>query len=135
MAHEQADTRSLITRFLESVGTRDAQGVEDLFAETVDWNVAGDTALPWIGPRTSRSHIANYFHTMWSQFAGPGTATVHNILIDGGSGVVFATIGNASAATGRPFETPVAMHFYVQDGKITRMHLYEVSWAVSNAFQ
>ena len=134
MKQSQADTRALITSFLENLGSGDADAVASLFTDTVDWNVAGNAALPWIGPRTQKSEVADYLRTMWSQFAGPGTATVHSILIDGDNGVVFATIGNASAATGRSFETPVAMHFLVRDGRIARMHLYEDSWAVSNAF-
>lgn len=134
MEQKLLDTKSVIVSFLETLGTGDAAAIAELFADSVDWNVAGNHALPWIGPRTHKAQVSDYFRTMWSQFAGPGTATVHEILADGDSGVVFATIGNASAVTGKAFETAVAMHFVVRDGKIAKMHLYEDSWAVSNAF-
>jgi ketosteroid isomerase-like protein len=134
MEQNREVTQSLITSFLQNVGAGDADAVAALFADTVDWKVAGNSALPWIGVRTERSQIADYFRTMWSQFAGPGTAEVHNILIDGGEGVLIATIGNSSVSTGRAFETPVAMYFRIEDRKIAKMHLYEDSWAVSNAF-
>ena len=134
MEQNTLGTKSLILRFLETLGTGDADQIAALFADDVDWNVAGNGDLPWVGRRSQKAHVADYFRTMWSQFAGAGTAVVHSVLVDGDSGVVFATIANASAATGRPFETPVAMHFETSAGEIVKLHLYEDSWAVSNAF-
>ncbi|SDP80215.1 hypothetical protein SAMN04487914_14221 [Arthrobacter sp. ok909] len=134
MEQNREVTKSLITNFLQTVGAGDADAAAGLFSEVIDWNVPGNPALRWIGARSEKSQVADYFRTMWSQFAGPGTAAVHSVLVDGAHAVVLATIGNASASTGRPFETAVAMHFRVDDGKITKLHLYEDSWAVSNAF-
>lgn len=134
MEKNTAQTESLITSFLQRVGGGDADAIAELFSDEVDWNVAGNSALPWIGQRSTKAEVSDYFRTMWGQFAGPGSASVEQILIDGDSGVVFATISNASADTGRPFTTKVAMHFGTELNKITSMHLYEDSWAVSNAF-
>ena len=134
MEPTREQTESLVTSFLQQVGGGDAEAIADLFEEDVDWRVAGDPALPWIGQRNSKDEVADYFRTMWGQFAGPGTSSVEGILVDGAHAVVLATISNASAESGRPFTTRVAMHFNTRADKITSLHLYEDSWAVSNAF-
>ncbi|VXC42398.1 conserved hypothetical protein [Arthrobacter sp. 9V] len=127
-------TESLITNFLQGVGAGDADAIAELFTDRVDWKVPGNSALPWIGTRNEKSEVAEYFRTMWSQFAGPGMAEVHSIVIDGNEGVVLATIGNSSASTGRSFQSPVAIYFQIDDRKISKLHLHEDSWAVSRAF-
>jgi ketosteroid isomerase-like protein len=134
MEQKRAQTEFLIISFLQRVGGGDADAIAELFTDEVNWSVPGNDALPWIGERSTRAEVANYFRTMWAQFAGPGSSSVEHLLIDGGHGVVFATISNSSANTGRPFTTKVAMHFNTEGDKITSMHLYEDSWAVSNAF-
>lgn len=134
MEQNREVTESVISTFLQRVGAGDADAAAAQFSEAIDWNVPGNPALPWVGGRTEKSQVVDYFRTMWSQFAGPGSAAVHSVLVVGADAVVLATIGNTSASTGRSFETPVAMHFRVDDGKITKLHLYEDSWTVSKAF-
>lgn len=127
-------TQSLVTQFLTAVGDGDAEAAAAVFAENIDWQVAGNSALPWIGRRSNKADVADYLRTMWGEFGGAGSSVVHSLLIEGNEAVLFATITNSSAKTGRSFETPVAMHFGVSDGKLAKMHLYEDSWAVSRAF-
>ncbi|ADX72889.1 nuclear transport factor 2 family protein [Pseudarthrobacter phenanthrenivorans] len=134
MEQNREVTQSLVTTFLQKVGGQDADAIASLFSDIVDWNVPGNPALPWIGARTEKPQVADYFRTMWGQFAGPGSAVVHSILVDGSDAVVLATIANSSASTGRAFETPVAMHFHVEANRITKLHLYEDSWTVNKAF-
>lgn len=129
-------TVDVVKLFLDRLGAQDAEGLEELFADEIDWYVPGSATLPWTGTRSKRTHVAEYFHTMWPAFVrGQSTAEPGTVVVDGADAVVFARFAHTVVATGRRFETPVAFHFTVVDGKITRMHLYEDTLAVSDAFQ
>ncbi|MET7749769.1 nuclear transport factor 2 family protein [Micromonospora sp. NPDC005367] len=130
-------TESLINQFLERLASQDAEGLGELFAEEIDWYVPGGEELPWTGRRSRREHVAQYFLTMWPAFvAGESTADLGRTVIDGRDAVVFSRFSHTVAATGKRFETPVAMHFTISDdGRIERMHLYEDTLTVSDAFR
>jgi uncharacterized protein len=128
-------TEELITSFLQRISGGDADAIAELFSEDIDWYVAGNPGLPWIGRRSRRAEVAAYFHTLWPQFE-PGTqkASVQRIVVTGEDGVAFISVGATAVSTGRAFLTPMAIHIRVVAGKIVQMHLYEDSWAVSKAF-
>jgi ketosteroid isomerase-like protein len=128
-------TEEIITGFFERLAARDPEGMGEYFAETIDWYVPGDTALPWIGHRSSRADVASYFRTMWPHFEpGKSTASVEKLVISGNDAVMLGTFTHTAVSTGRSWTTPVAMHLAVADGKIVRLYLYEDTWAVSKAF-
>ncbi|MEU8140674.1 nuclear transport factor 2 family protein [Nonomuraea sp. NPDC048901] len=56
--------------------------------------------------------------------------SIDKILIAGSDAVVLAHLGQTVASNGRQFRMPVAFHFTVTDGLITRMHLYEDTFLV-----
>jgi len=128
-------TESLITSFLERLGAQDAEGIQALFADDIDWVVPGNSELPWTGTRSRGSDVAEYFRTLWAGLE-PGKSIVApgKVLISGDDGVVFAHFTHTAAPTGRVFETPVALHLGAADGKIVSLHLYEDTLAVSKAF-
>jgi ketosteroid isomerase-like protein len=126
---------TLATRFLQRLADGDADAIARLFAEEIDWFVPGNTALPWTGHRSRGSDVASYFRTMWPHFVpGKSTSTLEQLLVAGDDAVVFATFMHTAASTGRAFQTAVAMHLEFVDGLIVKLHLYEDTWAVSNAF-
>lgn len=128
-------TENLIMSFLDRLGAQDAEGIQSLFAENIDWFVPGNSALPWTGKRTRRSDVAEYFRTLWAGVkAGESTVVPGKVLVSGADGVVFAHFTHTAAPTGRVFETPVALHLEVAEGAIIKLHLYEDTLAVSNAF-
>jgi ketosteroid isomerase-like protein len=128
-------TKNLITAFLERLTARDADGMWDLFAEQIDWFVPGSIDLPWTGRRSKSGDVAVYFKTMWPHFAeGKSETALEKILIKNNDAVVFAKFTHFAKSTGRGFQTEVALHFTIQDEKIVRMHLYEDTLAVSQAF-
>jgi uncharacterized protein len=128
-------TENLITSFLQGLGAQDAEGIQALFADDIDWFVPGSNELPWTGTRSRGSDVAEYFRTLWAGLE-PGKSIVApgKVLISGGDAVVFAHFTHTAAPTGRVFETPVAIHLQVVGGKIVRLHLYEDTLAVSEAF-
>jgi uncharacterized protein (DUF302 family)/ketosteroid isomerase-like protein len=135
MMPNPTSTADVLDRFLKALGRGDASSVEALFADAIDWYVGGNPALPWTGTRTRRSDVATYFHTLWSHLTpGESSSVVEHIVVSGDDAVVFAVFKNTAKATGVTFETPVALHLGVAAGVIVKLHLYEDTWMVSNAF-
>ncbi len=129
-------TQDVVSAFLERLGAQDADGVASLFAETIDWYVPLNAALPWTGARSRRSDVSEYFRTLWPALEpGKSTVEMRKLVVSGDDAVLFLDFSHTAASTGRPFSTPVAMHLVVADGEITTMHLYEDTWAVGNAFR
>lgn len=127
--------RELADQFLQHVGSRDADGAGALFAERIDWYVGGNPALPWTGSRSNGSDVAVFLRTMWPNFkTGASTATLQQVLVEGDDAVIFASFVHVAEETGRRFETPVAIHMRANAGRLVLMHLYEDTWAVSDAF-
>jgi uncharacterized protein len=131
----QKTTGELMASFVERLGKQDAEGIGELFADEIDWYVPGSETLPWTGRRFLREHVAEYFRTMWPAFApGQSSATVEKILIDGADAVLFSHFTHTVARNGKRLNTPAALHLTIADGQIVRMHLYEDTLAVHEAF-
>jgi len=128
-------TAEIVNELLQRLDSRDAEAVGQLFADKIDWYVPGNSDLPWVGQRTSRGQVPEYFRTMWPHFVdGKSSATVEKVVIDGADAVIFAVFQHTAATTGRTFRTPTAMHVKVVDDKIVKLHLYEDTAKVSDAF-
>ena len=128
-------TTETTNAFLERLGAQDAEGLGGLFAETIDWVVPGDPALPWVGKRSRKEEVAPYFRELWAGLeSGKSIVSVGAVLVDGTDAVIFAAFDHVAAPTGRPFHTDVAMRLTVVDGDIVRMHLFEDTAAVAAAF-
>jgi ketosteroid isomerase-like protein len=128
-------TESIVTAFLDRLGAQDAEGIGALFADQVDWYVPGHDALPWTGARSRSEDVPEYFRTMWPRFVpGASEVSLDKVLIDGDSAAIFATFEHTVAENGNRFRTPVAMRLDVSDDQIVRMHLFEDTGAVSDAF-
>jgi ketosteroid isomerase-like protein len=132
----QKTTEELMASFMGRLGEQDADGIGELFADEIDWYVPGSKALPWTGPRSRREHVAEYFRTMWPAFVpGQSTATVDKVVINGDDAVVFSSFSHTVAKNGKRLNTPAAMHLTIANGQIVRMHLYEDTLAVHEAFR
>jgi hypothetical protein len=135
-AKNQKTTEELMASFMGRLGEQDADGIGELFADEIDWYVPGSKALPWTGPRSRREHVAEYFRAMWPAFVpGQSTATVDKVVINGDDAVVFSSFSHIVAKNGKRLNTPAAMHLTIANGQIVRMHLYEDTLAVHEAFR
>ncbi|MEV0097330.1 nuclear transport factor 2 family protein [Streptomyces sp. NPDC050738] len=136
MATDTQTSRAVAEQFVERLGRQDQDGVQELFAPDIDWHVPGNEQLPWTGRRTRREDVAPYFTTMWPHFAhDKSTVVLERIIIDGGDVMLLGIFTHTVASTGKEFTTPSAMHLVVEDGKIVRMHLYEDTLTVDQAFK
>lgn len=129
-------TTEMTKAFLELLGAKDAEGLGELFADEIDWMVRGNPALaPWVGARSSKSEVPDYFHALWAALEPTkSVVSVDTVVTDSEEAVIFAAFDHVAASTGRPFHTDVAMRLTVAEGKITRMHLFEDTAAVAEAF-
>ncbi|PFG33928.1 nuclear transport factor 2 family protein [Sanguibacter antarcticus] len=128
--------RDMTNAFLQRLAAQDADGLGELFAETIDWVVPGDRKVtPWAGRRSRKSEVPDYFRDLWAALEpGRSVVSVEALVTEGDDAVVFAVFDHVAATTGRPFHTDVAMRLTVAGGKITRMRLYEDTSAISAAF-
>jgi hypothetical protein len=54
-------TTAMATLLLQRLAAGDADAIATLFADHIDCLVPGNPALPWVGARTERSEVADYF--------------------------------------------------------------------------
>ncbi|NKZ00405.1 nuclear transport factor 2 family protein [Nocardiopsis alborubida] len=135
MATDTQTSRTAAERFVERLGRQDPDGIQELFAEEIDWYVPGSDAFPWTGRRTRREEVAPYFTAMWPHFApGESKVVLERVIVDGGDVVLLASWTHTVVATGKEFTTPAAVHLRVEDERIVRMHLYEDTRTVGEAF-
>ncbi|GAB3795622.1 nuclear transport factor 2 family protein [Micromonospora zhanjiangensis] len=133
MATDTQTSRTVVEKFLERLGRQDADGIQELFSEDIDWYVPG--RLPGTGRRTRQEEVAPYFTTLWSLFVpGQSKVVLERFIVDGGDVVLLAVFTHTVVSTGKEFTQPVAMHLAVEDDRIVRMHLYEDTLTVAEAF-
>ena len=58
-ADESEVARRLVNLFLERLAAQDADGIQSLFAERIDWFVPGDGRLPWTGVGRAVQRLAS----------------------------------------------------------------------------
>lgn len=127
-------TRAVVRQFLAARLAGDMPGLASLFADEVDWLLAENPAAPWIRPRYTAADCAAQF-TELMQYTVPedARASVDALLVDGADAVLMGYLSGTVRATGKSFEGPFALRLTVEDGRITRHHLYENSLSIAQA--
>ncbi|KOV57868.1 nuclear transport factor 2 family protein [Streptomyces sp. MMG1121] len=133
-AQQQTETGATVDSFFERFASGDLPGLLELFAEQVDFRVAGSPDVPWTGTRSTRKEISEFFETFPKVLTAPQAFTLHARLVDGPHAVLTAESVFGVLATRKTFTNAYALHFSVVDGKITRYHMYEDSYAIAEAF-
>ncbi|MFI9595388.1 nuclear transport factor 2 family protein [Nonomuraea sp. NPDC052265] len=132
------NTRDIVEELLRRIVEGDPERTSELFAEPVDWQLSwpaeGHPAVPWIRPRSGRTEVADHYRALGAHHVPElnGT-TVRQILVDGPDAVVLGQIVQTVRATGVSYTSPFALHLTVEDGLITRSHIYEDSLTVAEA--
>jgi ketosteroid isomerase-like protein len=135
MATKNETTRAVAEKFLDRLGAQDQDGIQELFAPDIDWHVPGAEKLPWTGHRSRREEVAPYFTTMWAVYVGGKSKVVmERMIVEDENVMILGTFTHTVAENGREFTTPSALHLMVENGEITRLHLYEDTLAVDKAF-
>ncbi|MFE8991975.1 nuclear transport factor 2 family protein [Streptomyces collinus] len=127
-------TRLTVQKFLALRLAGDTEGLTALFAENVDWVLAENPAVPWIRPRSTGAECAAQGAELM-EYTVPedARASVDAFLVDGTDAVLTGHLSGTVRATGKSFEGPFALRLTVEDGRITRHHLYENSLSIAEA--
>ena len=127
-------TRAVVQEFLAARVAGDTGRLVTLFADTVDWLLAENPAVPWIRPRSTATECAAQFTELMDHTVPEDArACVDTFLVDGTDAVLMGHLSGTVRATGKSFEGPFALHLTVEDGRITRHHLYENSLSIAEA--
>ncbi|SEG76483.1 hypothetical protein SAMN04489712_111169 [Thermomonospora echinospora] len=131
-------TRRTVEELLDRIGAGEPERIAEMFAEPVEWGLSwpaeGHPALPWIRPRSNRADVADHFRQLDDfHVREKNGTTVDRILVDGADAVVLGRIVQTVKATGREYASPVALHLTVENGLISRYHIYEDSLTIAEA--
>ncbi len=134
------DTRDTVTELFRRIAAGDPDEIADLYAECFSWMLnwpAGDytETVPWIRARDTRAGVAEHFRLIAEHHVAEySSAEVHSVLVDGSEAIVLGILHNTAASTGHRYDAAFALHLTVEDGLITRHHVYEDSLSVMRAF-
>ncbi|MFF7650951.1 nuclear transport factor 2 family protein [Streptomyces sp. NPDC007983] len=127
-------TRAVVQEFLAARAAVDTRRLAGLFAEEVDWLLAENPTVPWIRPRSTAAECAAQFTELMEHIVPEDArASVDTFLVDGTDAVLAGHLSGTVRATGKSFEGPFALRLTVEDGRITRHHLYENSLSIAEA--
>ncbi|MGW4897502.1 nuclear transport factor 2 family protein [Kitasatospora sp. NPDC004240] len=127
-------TRAVVQEFVAARMAGDTGRLVALFAEEVDWLLAENPSAPWIRPRSTAAECAaQATELMEHTVPEDARASVDTCLVDGTDAVLMGHLSGTVRATGKTFEGPYALHLTVEDGRITRHHLYENSLSIAEA--
>ncbi|WP_369023136.1 nuclear transport factor 2 family protein [Nocardia cyriacigeorgica] len=132
-------TRTVVEEFLRRSGQGSPDYIVELYAPHVDWRVdwpvENHPVVPWIRPRSTRADVAEHFRT-FSEHCPPDESqvSIDSLIVDGIDAVLTGSSSQLVASTGKRFVMTFALHLTVEDGLITRHHMYEDSLAVAEAF-
>lgn len=127
-------TTGTVDAFFAAFAAGDTDGLLELFAERVDFNVAGAPNVPWTGVRSTKKEIAEFFGMFGKLLTPPESFAITARITEGNDAVVIANCVFGVLATGKTFSNRYALHFTVIDGRIARYHMYEDSYAIYEAF-
>ncbi|MEV3993538.1 nuclear transport factor 2 family protein [Streptomyces sp. NPDC049837] len=127
-------TRAVVQEFLAARLAGDTGRLVALFADEVDWVLAENPVVPWIRLRSTAAECAAQFtELMEHTVPEDARASVDTFLVDGTDAVLMGYVSGTVRETGKSFEGPFALHLTVEDGRITRHHLYENSLSIAEA--
>lgn len=128
--HTRAIVHSLFDRLAEGASPRE---LAEHFDENVDWFIPGDTSVvPWIGQKTGRGGVAEFYQQL-RDLTTPVEFTINRIVVEGSSAVVIGHLITTINSTGRRIDSDFAFDIEVSGDLITRYHMFEDTWAVSEA--
>ncbi|MCF6525748.1 nuclear transport factor 2 family protein [Streptomyces sp. JJ36] len=136
-----ASTRAVVEELLRRIGEGDPEHIAGLYADQVDWKLdwpdagPGSDATPWIRHRSTRADAAAHFRQIAEHHVPGAAATaIERVLVDGHDAVVLGEIRQTARPTGRSYRARFALHLTVEEGRVTRHHVYEDSLSVARAF-
>ncbi|WP_327183625.1 nuclear transport factor 2 family protein [Streptomyces sp. NBC_01334] len=135
--------RAVVRELLRRIGEGDPERIAELYAEPSDWKLdwpedehgRARSATPWIRHRVTRTDAAAHYRELAEHHVpGQAATVIERVLVDGDDAVVLGEIRRTARSTGRAYRARFALHLTIEDGQVTRHHVYEDSLAVARAF-
>ncbi|MFJ4785630.1 nuclear transport factor 2 family protein [Streptomyces sp. NPDC088794] len=104
-----------------------------LFADSVSFSIPHPPGIPWVPDVDSADGMRTFFELLGTHVQGK-ELDLRQIISDGDDVVLLGRMVSEVRKTGRDIDTAFALHVTVQDGRITRYHLYEDTYAVARAY-
>ena len=104
-----------------------------LFADSVSFSIPHPPGIPWVPEVDSAEGMRTFFELLQTHVQGK-ELDLHQIITDGDDVVLVGRMVSEVRKTGRDIDTAFALHTTVQNGRITRYHLYEDTHAVARAY-
>ena len=104
-----------------------------LFADSVSFSIPHPPGIPWVPEVGSAEDMRTFFELLRTHVR-PKEFDLRQVIADGDDVVLIGRMVSEVRKTGRDIDTAFALHTTVEDGLITRYHLYEDSYAVAKAY-
>ncbi|WP_425839779.1 nuclear transport factor 2 family protein [Streptomyces fractus] len=104
-----------------------------LFADSVSFSVPHPPGIPWVPDVDSADGMRTFFELLRTHVRAK-EFELSQVVAEGDDVVLIGRMVSEVRKTGRDIDTAFALHATVRDGRITRYHLYEDSYAVARAY-
>jgi ketosteroid isomerase-like protein len=112
----------VVKRLYEAIENRDAEAVERLLEDDVEWIVPA--TLPWGGRRRGFDDVAEGTAILQESVHSAKFERDEYVDVGNGEVLVLGRLSGEGALTGAPFEAEYAHHIRVSDGRVTRFQAY-----------
>ncbi|MEK0098704.1 nuclear transport factor 2 family protein [Streptomyces sp. A475] len=104
-----------------------------LFADSVSFSIPHPPGIPW-APEVDSAEGMRRFFELLQMHVEAKEFDLRQVIAEGDDVVLIGRMVSEVKKTGRDIDTAFALHTTVRDGRITRYHLYEDSYAVAQAY-
>ena len=130
---EKKKTQAIVQQFLQYLTERDIKKITNLFSESIDWDIPGNThKAPWLGKRNSREEVKEFYQLLWKN-TEPVEAQVDKFLVEENYAVIIGEFTTRMLATHKIVNSFFCIQLTVENNLITKYRLFEDSYAVSEA--
>ncbi|MZD10500.1 nuclear transport factor 2 family protein [Streptomyces sp. SID5785] len=103
-----------------------------LFADALSFSIPHPPGIPWVPEVDSADGMRTFFELL-GRHVEAKEMELRQVVAAGDDVVLFGRMRSEVRRTGREIDTAFALHTTVRDGRITRYHLYEDTYAVAQA--
>ncbi|MGC4952144.1 nuclear transport factor 2 family protein [Actinomadura citrea] len=104
-----------------------------LFADSVSFSIPHPPGIPWVPEVDSADGMRAFFELLQTHVQAK-ELDLHQVVAEGDDVVLIGHMVSEVKKTGRDIDTAFVLHTTVRDGRITRYHLYEDTYAVAKAY-
>ncbi|MFD0433251.1 nuclear transport factor 2 family protein [Streptomyces chartreusis] len=105
----------------------------ELFADSVSFSIPHPPGIPWVPEVDSAQGMRTFFELLQAHVQAK-EFDLRQVIAEDDDVVLIGRMVSEVKKTGRDIDTAFALHTTVRDGRITRYHLYEDTYAVAKAY-